>query len=568
MFRRFLTYYKPYAMAVKLLVLGSLLRALLELLFPYLVKQILDEQLPKANIQLVLEWSAILFALYIGNFVLQYAISYGGLSVSSLLENDLRMAVFSKLQALSFGFYDKHKSGELLSRLTNDINEIGELASRTPIDLVVSVLSMTGTIAMMLYLQPALGALITVLLMLKTVHTLYINRKMQSSFGAVRAAMGVLSAKAAESLGGIRLVQAFVRENLDRQRFAATADSYLSARRSTFRLRSYFMGSITFFSNFINVAILLGGGLLIHRGLLTFGELVAFLLYMGLFLKPLMQLMMFTEVYQRGMSGFARCIQLLDEPVGITDAVDALPCEKVRGSITFENICFSYSQGQQVLHNFCLQVEPGQNVAIVGATGAGKSTIANLLLRFYEPQSGRILIDGVDIHRLQLKSLRQQIGLVQQDVFLFGSTVAENIAYGKVDATLEEIRQAARFAEADAFISALPKGYETEIGERGIRLSGGQKQRLALARIFLKNPPILVLDEATSALDNKTERLLQHELDRLSVGRTSIIIAHRLSTIQKADKIIVLRDGAIAEAGSHEELLAKGGLYAELYTKE
>ena len=350
--------------------------------------------------------------------------------------------------------------------------------------------------------------------------------------------------------------------------FMEKADAYLATCKKSFKFKSYFIGSMIFFSNFINVAILVVGGLLINKGLMSFGELVAFFLYVGLFMKPLMQLLGFSEIYQRGMAGFKRFYELLQEKPEITDAPDAKICPPCKGNITFDNVSFAYADGRPVIRNLSLNLAAGETVAFVGATGAGKTTIASLLLRFYEPQSGRILLDGCDIREFTQESLRRQIGLVQQDVFLFGDSVRYNIAYAKLDATVDEVQTAAKAAAADEFIRKLPAGYDTEVGERGVKLSGGQKQRLAIARVFLKNPPVVVLDEATSALDNITEQQIQKELDELAVGRTTLIIAHRLSTIRHADKIVVLDEGAVAECGSHEELLARKGHYYDLYQKD
>ncbi len=366
----------------------------------------------------------------------------------------------------------------------------------------------------------------------------------------------------------MRLIKAFAGESNDFAQFMSKANEYLAACRKSFKLRAYFIGSMIFFSNFINVAILVVGGILINQGMMTFGELVAFFLYVGLFMKPLMQLLGFSEMYQRGMAGFKRFYELLMEAPDIEDAADAKSCESCKGSIDFDNVSFAYADGRPVIRNLTLHVAPGETVAFVGATGAGKTTIASLLLRFYEPQQGRVLLDGQDIKGLTQQSLRRQIGLVQQDVFLFGESVTYNIAYAKPEATDAEIKAAASAAAADEFISQLPKGYDTEIGERGVKLSGGQKQRLAIARVFLKNPPVVVLDEATSALDNITEKQIQRELDNLAKGRTTLIIAHRLSTIRHADKIVVLKDGAVVECGSHEELLERRGAYHELYSKQ
>lgn len=568
MFKTFLSYYKPYKGILLFVVIGSLLRALLELFFPYVVKLMLEQQLPLLNLPLLLKWSAALFVMYLVNFGMHFSIIYWAQVMSSAMERDMRRDLFRHLQKLSFGFYDKNKSGQLLSRLTSDLGETAGLAGNAPNDIIVCGLTMLGTMVILVYMNPLLGSFIALLLVLKAVHTVLVNLRMKKAFFANRVAMGEVTAKAAESINGVRLIKAFAGERSDMAQFMEKADAYLATCKKSFKFKSYFIGSMIFFSNFINVAILVVGGLLINQGLMSFGELVAFFLYVGLFMKPLMQLLGFSEIYQRGMAGFKRFYELLQEKPEITDAPDAKSCPPCKGNITFDNVSFAYADGRPVIRGLSLNVASGETVAFVGATGAGKTTIASLLLRFYEPQSGRILLDGCDIRELTQESLRRQIGLVQQDVFLFGDSVRYNIAYAKPDATADEVQAAAKAAAADEFIQKLPDGYDTEVGERGVKLSGGQKQRLAIARVFLKNPPVVVLDEATSALDNITEQQIQRELDELAVGRTTLIIAHRLSTIRHADKIVVLDEGKVVECGTHEELLARKGHYFALYSKQ
>lgn len=568
MFETFLSYYKPYKGILLFVVIGSLLRALLELFFPYVVKLMLEQQLPLLNLPLLLKWSAALFVMYLANFGMHFSIIYWAQVMSSAMERDMRRDLFRHLQKLSFGFYDKNKSGQLLSRLTSDLGETAGLAGNAPNDIIVCGLTMLGTMVILVYMNPLLGSFIALLLVLKAVHTVLVNLRMKKAFFANRVAMGEVTAKAAESINGVRLIKAFAGERSDMAQFMEKADAYLATCKKSFKFKSYFIGSMIFFSNFINVAILVVGGLLINKGLMSFGELVAFFLYVGLFMKPLMQLLGFSEIYQRGMAGFKRFYELLQEKPEITDAPDAKSCPPCKGNIMFDNVSFAYADGRPVIRGLSLNVAAGETVAFVGATGAGKTTIASLLLRFYEPQSGRILLDGCDIRELTQESLRRQIGLVQQDVFLFGDSVRYNIAYAKPDATADEVQAAAKAAAADEFIQKLPAGYDTEVGERGVKLSGGQKQRLAIARVFLKNPPVVVLDEATSALDNITEQQIQRELDELAVGRTTLIIAHRLSTIRHADKIVVLDEGSVVECGTHEELLARRGHYFALYSKQ
>lgn len=562
---KYLHYYKPYKWILVGVMFGSCCAAVLDLLFPILVRQMLNEAIPNGNLRMLVQWAGALLALYVANFALLFAINYYGHVMSMRIENDMRRDLFGHIEAMSFHFFDNARTGQLLSRITSDIVEVSELTFRGPNDVFVCGISMLGTIAVMLYMNPLLGGLISVLLLLKTVHTVVINKKMKACFRRSRQKAGEVSAQAEEALSGIRLTKAFANEDMELARFMAKSKELMEVRQSSFGILSYFSGMVNFFTNFTNLAVLVCGGWLISRGQLTYSDFVAFFLYVNLFMKPILRLMVFTEMYQRGMAGFQRFQELMATPAEICDVPNAIGSGKVAGHITFENVCFSYLEGSPILKNFSLEIEPGQKVAFVGATGAGKSTLANLLLRFYEPQGGRILLDGRDIKEYQQSFLRRNIGLVQQDVFLFSDSARFNIAYANGDATDAEVEQAARLAAADEFIQRLPEGYATKVGERGVKLSGGQKQRLSIARAFLKNPPVLVLDEATSALDNKTEQLIQGSLDFLAKNRTTLIIAHRLTTIINADKIVVLQNGEIVEIGTHQELMASGGVYKHLY---
>lgn len=568
MIHNFLHYYKPYKSILYGVVIGSLVAALLDLVFPMLVRQILNEVLPQKNTDRLLHDTGILFILYLGNYGLLYLVNYYGHLMSAKIENDMRRDLFEHLQQMSFKYFDNAKTGQLLSRLTSDIAEIGELSFRGPNDIIVCCITMIGTIGILFWMNVYLGILIAVLLIAKTLHTVYVNKKMKAAFRENRIKSGEITARAEESLGGIRLVKAFAQEEYELARFMEKSLDFLETRRKSYKILAYFSGSVNFFTNITNLLILSCGGLLIAKDKLSLSDFVAFLLYVNLFMKPLLRLTVFTEMYQRGMAGFQRFYEIMEMKPEIINQKDTVVCKKIRGEIEFDNLVFGYSDQKKVIKGFNLKIAPGQTVAFVGETGAGKTTIASLLLRFYDPLSGRILVDGIDIRQYKQQELRRNIGIVQQDVFLFSDSVTHNIAYAKPEAEQSEVENAARLAAADKFIEELPNKYATEIGERGVKLSGGQKQRLAIARVFLKNPPIVILDEATSSLDNYTEKLIQESLDKLAENRTTLIIAHRMSTIKNADKIIALNNGEVAEIGTHSTLMSGGGLYYNLYNAQ
>lgn len=568
MIHNFLHYYKPYKSILYGVVIGSLVAALLDLVFPMLVRQILNEVLPQKNTDRLLHDTGILFILYLGNYGLLYLVNYYGHLMSAKIENDMRRDLFEHLQQMSFKYFDNAKTGQLLSRLTSDIAEIGELSFRGPNDIIVCCITMIGTIGILFWMNVYLGILIAVLLIAKTLHTVYVNKKMKAAFRENRVKSGEITARAEESLGGIRLVKAFAQEEYELARFMEKSLDFLETRRRSYKILAYFSGSVNFFTNITNLLILACGGLLIAKDKLSLSDFVAFLLYVNLFMKPLLRLTVFTEMYQRGMAGFQRFYEIMEMKPEIINQKDTVVCKKIRGEIEFDNLVFGYSDQKKVIKGFNLKIAPGQTVAFVGETGAGKTTIASLLLRFYDPLSGRILVDGIDIRQYKQQELRRNIGIVQQDVFLFSDSVTHNIAYAKPEAEQSEVENAARLAAADKFIEELPNKYATEIGERGVKLSGGQKQRLAIARVFLKNPPIVILDEATSSLDNYTEKLIQESLNKLAENRTTLIIAHRMSTIKNADKIIVLNNGEVAEIGTHSTLMSGGGLYYNLYNAQ
>ena len=564
MIRNFMHYYKPYMKLLIGVIIGTFAMAGLDLIFPVMVRELINRVLPSKNMTALFWGSAILLLLYIFEFIISYSVQYYGHIMSASIEHDMRNDLFSHIETLSFRYFDNEKTGQLLSRITSDVTEVSELAFRGPNDVLLCAVIMTGTIVAMLIMNWTLAILIGGLLIGKAFHTVKINRKMKDAFRKNRVKAGEVSARAEESLSGIRLIKAFAMEDFERKRFCGKSRELRNTRFNSYKLVAYFSGSINFFTNFINVVVLLAGGYMISVDILTLPDFVAFLLYVNIFMRPVFRLTILAEVYQRGMAGFSRFEEIMHTKPSIEDPEMPLVFNKVRGDICFKDMSFGYDDNRLVLHHISLDIPAGKTIAFVGETGTGKSTLANVLLRFYDPSSGEILIDGKDIKEYCQQDLRKQIGIVQQDVFLFGDSIGENIGYGKEGASAEEIKAAAKLAAADEFISQLPHGYETKVGERGVKLSGGQKQRISIARVFLKNP-IVIFDEATSSLDSQTEKKIQETLNDLAMDRTTIIIAHRLSTVRDADQIIVLDHGEIIEKGTHGELLEKKGKYFELY---
>lgn len=569
--RRFAPYFKKYRGVLALDLFCASLTTVCELVLPLMVRFITERgmnDMASLTVALVLKIGGLYLVLRIIDAAANYYMQNIGHVMGAYIETDMRRDLFEHLQQMSFKYFDNAKTGQLLSRLTSDIAEIGELSFRGPNDIIVCCITMIGTIGILFWMNVYLGILIAVLLIAKTLHTVYVNKKMKAAFRENRIKSGEITARAEESLGGIRLVKAFAQEEYELARFMEKSLDFLETRRRSYKILAYFSGSVNFFTNITNLLILACGGLLIAKDKLSLSDFVAFLLYVNLFMKPLLRLTVFTEMYQRGMAGFQRFYEIMEMKPEIINQKDTVVCKKIRGEIEFDNLVFGYSDQKKVIKGFNLKIAPGQTVAFVGETGAGKTTIASLLLRFYDPLSGRILVDGIDIRQYKQQELRRNIGIVQQDVFLFSDSVTHNIAYAKPEAEQSEVENAARLAAADKFIEELPNKYATEIGERGVKLSGGQKQRLAIARVFLKNPPIVILDEATSSLDNYTEKLIQESLDKLAENRTTLIIAHRMSTIKNADKIIVLNNGEVAEIGTHSILMSGGGLYYNLYNAQ
>ena len=560
--------YAPYHTILFFVIAGSVLTAGLEISLPMIVRYILEDILPAGDMLRLVHTAAVLFILYVVCLCSSFCVSYFGRSMGTHIENDLRCRLFSHIESMSFSFFDNAKTGQLLSCIISDISEIGDLVFQMPNLIMVCLITMCGSAFFLFYINWQLAILVLFLILLKTAGTMILNRRMKETFRIAREKMGLVSSQAMESLNAIRLVQSFCNEAVELKKFVAASDKLRRAQQRTFMFEAYLTSSVIFFSNLTNLVIIAAGSFFIMLGVMSLGDLVAFLMYLMVFIRPIMQLTMLTERYQRGLAGYRRYEELMAIEPDVADKPDAVEAGVIEGRVAFEDVSFSYNGKDPVLRRFSLDIPRGKTIAIVGPTGAGKSSVASLLLRFYDIQSGRITLDGRDIRQYTLSSLRRSIGIVQQDVFLFSDSIRENIAYGRPDATEQEIIEAAKLADAHEFIMKLPDGYDSAIGERGVKLSGGQKQRLAIARVFLKNPPVLILDEATSALDNETERRIQQALQDLSHNRTTLVIAHRLATIRHADSIVVLTKEGICEQGTHGELMERKGLYYELYMSQ
>ncbi|WP_050615084.1 ABC transporter ATP-binding protein [Bacillus testis] len=564
MIKRFFSYYKPYKTLFAIDFTCAVFAAVLELAFPVAVNKVIDDLLPSNDWGLILTAGAALLAFYILNTFMQYIVTYWGHMLGVNIETDMRRDLFTHMQKQPFAFYDKNRTGKLMSRLTTDLFEIGEVAHHGPEDLFIAVMSLFGAFALMLTINVKLALATFFLVPILTVLIIFFNKKMTGVNTTIFQNLGEFNAGVENAVSGIRVVQAFANENYEKERFAALNGTYRNAKLlfykvmgASFSFNYFLMRLITLF------ALLFGAYFTIHNQL-SYGEFIGFILLTNVFMRPIEKINAVIESYPKGIAGFKRFIEILDTPPAIVDKPDAVDVISLNGMIEYQNVTFGYEADRPVLNNINLHIEAGETIAFVGPSGAGKSTICNLLPRFYDVQSGTISIDGLPIQDMTLDSLRRQIGVVQQDVFLFAGTIRENVQYGKLDATEEEIKRAVSMAHLDDVIQKLPKGLDTVIGERGVTLSGGQKQRLAIARMFLKDPSILILDEATSALDTETEWLIQQSLNELAKGRTTLIIAHRLATIRHADRIIVIDEDGIAEEGTHQELMDRHGVYTKL----
>jgi ATP-binding cassette subfamily B protein len=562
--KRFFAYYQPHRGLFVLDFSCAVASGLLELGFPIAVKLLIDTLLPTGQWGLIAMASAILLAVYVLNAGLMATVTYWGHMLGINIETEMRRKAFDHLQKLSFGFFDNQKTGHLVARLTKDLEEIGEVAHHGPEDLFIAVMTLVGAFILMFTVNMKLAVITALVVPLTAWLTTRYGGRMTRTWQALYGKVADFNARIEENVGGIRVVQAFANEDHERRLFAADNQGYRKTKLEAYRIMAA-STSLSYLSmRLIQMVVMVAGSYLVLKGELSAGGFVGFLLLVGVFFRPIEKINSVIETYPKGIAGFKRYMTFLDTRPDIADRPGARDVGKLKGDIEYKNVEFGYAAERSILKGLDLTIHAGETIAFVGPSGAGKTTICSLLPRFYEVDGGAITIDGIDIRDMALRSLRSQIGIVQQDVFLFAGTIRENIAYGRLEATESEILEAARRARLDEVIASLPAGLDTIIGERGVKLSGGQKQRLAIARIFLKNPPILILDEATSALDTETERAIQQALAELSKGRTTLVIAHRLATIVNADRIAVIDRGVIVEQGDHKELLAANGIYKRL----
>ncbi len=569
--KRFISYFKPHKKLFFLDMFCALIIAVCDLFYPMVAKDIINDYVPNKNLKLLIIWSSALLGIYLLKLVMNYIVSYYGHMVGVYIQADMRRDLFGHLEKLPFSYYDEHKTGSIMSRLINDLFEVSELAHHGPEDIFLSVVMFIGSFIMLSSINLWLTLVIFAILPFILFFAVKMRKSMSYAFKKSREEIAELNADIEASISGMRVSRAFTAEQHEEARFAASNKKYQKARSLSYKAMGRFHSGMTFFTDFLYLAVLAAGGLFFYYGIIDIGEFAAYLLYISMFLTPIRKFVNLFEQLQEGMTGLGRFCEIMNLAPE-QEPESAVTLESPIGNIKFENVTFSYTAedsetgARNVITDLELDIPAGKTLALVGPSGGGKTTICNLIPRFYEVRGGKITLDGVDIKEISRRSLRKAIGIVSQDVFLFNGTIKENIAYGDLDADESKIIDAAKKANIHEFIESLPNGYETNVGERGVKLSGGQKQRISIARVFLKNPPILILDEATSALDNATEMQIQSALERLSGGRTVVVVAHRLSTVKNADEIVVIDTNGIIERGNHETLVKNGGEYAKLYS--
>jgi len=568
--KRFLSYYKPYKILFLSDMFFALIAASISLVYPLVVRYITNDLLVNyeisAAIKSIIKLALLMVGLALLELVCNFFIAYKGHMMGAKMEYDMRNDIFEHYQKLSYNFYDNQKTGQLMTRITNDLFDITELCHHGPEDIVISIIKFVGAFVILININLPLTLIVFAFIPLMFVFAMRMKNKMNRAFRKNRERIAEINAQIEDNLSGIRVVKSFANENREINKFQDGNKRFVESKRNSYWQMATFHSGLGLFTNLINVAVIVGGALLMVNDIIVLSDLLTFLLYINNIIEPVRKLINFTEQFQSGITGFERFIEIMDIQPDIVDKKDAISLKEVKGDIDFKGVSFKYNDTKtDVFNNIDLKVEAGDYLALVGPSGVGKTTICSLIPRFYEVSTGSITLDGIDIRDIKLRSLRKNIGVVQQDVYLFAGTVLENIRYGKLEATDEEIIEAAKNANAHEFILELPDGYDTYIGQRGVKLSGGQKQRLSIARVFLKNPPILIFDEATSSLDNESEKVVQESLEKLAKNRTTFVIAHRLSTIRNAKNIIVLTEEGITERGSHEELIKSNGVYAGLY---
>ena len=562
--RRFIAYYRPHKKLFSMDMGAALLVAVIGVVYPIITRTMLNKLIPEKQYTMIVVYGITLLALYFVKMCLNYFIQYEGHMMGVYMQARMRSDMFNHLQSLPYSFYDTHETGKIMSRMTNDLFEVSELAHHGPENIIISVLSIVIAFIYLSTINIPLTLIIFACVPFLLVISWNLRTKMRKAFRDTRSALAEINASLESSISGIRVTKAFTNAEKEREKFEIGNGKFQLARKAAYSAMARFHSGNTFITDIFNVVVLIAGGIFLYNGQITFGDYSAFIVSVNMFISPVMTLINFMEQFENGITGFERFCEIMDAKPE-TDSPDAVDAGVLEGRIEFRNVSYAYDEDKNVLRHVDLTIEKGKTFALVGPSGGGKTTICHLIPHFYDVLSGEIFLDGKEIHTLTLESVRRNIGIVQQDIYLFNDTMRENIRYGKLDATDEEIAEAAKRANIHDYIMSLPDGYETKIGERGVRLSGGQKQRLSIARVFLKNPPILILDEATSALDNTTEILIQQALDDLCRGRTTLVVAHRLSTIKNADEIAVVSDGRIVEQGTHEELMKLQGQYYELY---
>lgn len=564
MIKRFARYYRPHILLFTFDMICAFLVAAADLFYPIIARNIINDYVPNRNVRLFITWAIVLLIIYLVKAVLNFCVQYWGHIVGVRIQADMRSEMFTHLQKLPFSYYDENKTGSIMSRMINDLFEVSELAHHGPENLFLSLIMLIGSFFILGSIDIYLTLIVFAILPFMVFFAVKNRERMNDAFRRTREKTADINASVETAIAGVRVSRSYTATEHEAAKFKAANENLKTARSGAYKAMGIFGSGMTLFMDMLYLIVLSMGGLFFFKGRIDAGEFAAYLLYVAQFLKPIDRLVSFFEQLQEGMTGFVRFCEVMDTP-GEEEPEDAVSPEHLEGEICFNNVSFSYDNKEHVISNLSLTIPKGKTLALVGPSGSGKTTLCHLIPRFYECDNGNITIDGIDITDMKRVALRKNIGLVSQDVFLFSGTIKENIAYGNLDASMEEIVDAAKKANIHDYIMTLDKGYDTEVGERGIKLSGGQKQRISIARVFLKNPPVLILDEATSALDNVTEHMIQKSLEDLGQGRTSVIVAHRLTTIQNADEIIVLTSDGIKERGNHSQLLALNGEYARLY---